>query len=106
MVPMPKTKIPSEVQDFIALPLRFPAQPSYPKEATHYLYIRQNAPRIPTDSTPRELFAVNVPIDATLKNLRQLFAEYLGGGRMEDVEFEDASAGRGRGIKAVSYTHL
>lgn len=100
MVPMPKSKIPTQVQDFIALPLHLPAQPAYQKEATHYLYLRQNAPRIPTDETPREVFLVNVPVDATVKNLRQLFAEHLGGGRVEDVEFEDAQVGKGKGIKA------
>lgn len=100
MVPMPPAKPPPQVFDFIALPLRFPPLPSYPHETTHYLYLRQNAPRIPTDDTPRELFAVNVPVDATAGNLRLLFAEHLGGGRVEDVEFEDARVGKGKGIRA------
>lgn len=98
MVPMPKSKAPAQVQDFVALPLQFSAQPAFPKDTTHYLYLRPNAPRIPTDETPRELFLVNVPVDATISNLRQLFAEHLGGGRVEDVEFEDARVGKG--IKA------
>ena len=103
MVPMPKSRIATEVQDFVVLPLQFPATKAYPKEATHYLYLRQNAPRIPTPSTPRELFLVNVPIDATVKDTRLLFAEQLGGGRVEDVEFEDAAVGKGKGkgIKAA-----
>ena len=98
MVPMPKAKIPAQVQDFVALPLQFPAQPAFAQETTHYLYLRPNAPRIPTDATPRELFLVNVPVDATVGNLRQLFADNLGGGRLEDVEFEDTRIGKG--IKA------
>lgn len=113
MVPTPKTKakIVSEVQDFIVLPLHFPSHTSQsnpnPKvsESTtpHYLYLRPNVPRIPTDDTPRELFLVNVPVDATERSLRLLFAEHVGGGRVEGMEFEDTARvanGRGRGIKA------
>lgn len=103
MVPMPKSKIATQVQDFIVLPLRRPALPSFPKETTHYLYLRPNAPRVPTEDTPRELFLVNVPIDATEVHLRSLFAEQLGGARVENVDFEDARVGKG--IKApVSHT--
>ncbi len=93
-----KARIAKEVHDFAALPIRFPALTSYSVETTHYLYIRANAPRIPTENTPRELFLVNVPVDATETHLRSLFAEQLGGARVEDVGFEDTRVGKG--IKA------
>ena len=95
---MPKVKVASQVHDFTVLPLRIPALPSFPKETTHYLYLRPNAPKIPTEDTPQELFLVNVPIDATEIHIRLLFAEQLGGARVEDVQFEDIRIGKG--IKA------
>lgn len=106
MVPMPASaskskakQVPAQVQDFTALPLRLPQQRSYQREATHYLYLRPNRPRVPTPDTEREIFLVNVPFDSTLQNLRILFADELGGGRVEDVEFEETGA-VGKGIKA------
>lgn len=95
---MAKRKIATQVQDFTVLPLHIPALPSFPQETTHYLYLRANAPRVPTDDTPRELFLVNVPVDATDLHLRSLLADQLGGARVEDVDFEDAKVGTG--IKA------
>lgn len=97
---MPKTKIATTVQDFIVLPITFPALPSFPRETTHYIYVRANAPRVPTVDTPRELFLVNVPVDSTGIHIKSLFSDQLGGGRVEDVEFEHASAKVGKGIKA------
>lgn len=88
-------KIPPTVHDFVILPLRLPPQPSYPKEATHYLYLRANAPKVSTDDTPREVFLVNVPSDATETHIRSLFADQLGGARIENVAFEGARVGRG-----------
>lgn len=95
---MAKDKIATQVQDFLVLPLCMPALPSFPKEATHYLYLRANAPRVPTEDTPRELFLVNIPVDATESHLWSIFAKQLGGVRVEDVEFE--STRFGKGIKA------
>lgn len=97
---MARKDTPTQVQDFHILPLHITTHPSFPKETTHNLYLRANAPKIPTDDTPRELFLVNVPVDATQSHLRALFAEQLGGGRVEDVEFEGSRVGRG--IKAPS----
>ena len=103
MVPMPKEKIAAEVHDFTVLPLRFPALPAFPKETTHYLYLRANAPRAPTEDTPRELFLVNVPTDATEFHVKGLFADQLGGARVEDVDFEDARVVKG--IRAPVVRH-
>ncbi|EMC99307.1 hypothetical protein BAUCODRAFT_398881 [Baudoinia panamericana UAMH 10762] len=98
MVPMPgnkKTAVPPAVNDFIVLPLQYPATPSYTQTATHHLYLRANAPKVPTDDTPREVFLVNVPIDATETHIRSLFADQLGGARIERVDFEGARVGKG-----------
>lgn len=89
------TKAPPMVHDFLTLPLRIPAITSFPKEAIHYLYLRANAPKVPTENTPREVFAVNVPIDATELHIRSLFANQLGGARIESVAFEGARVGKG-----------
>ena len=95
MVPMPRNKIATQVHDFAVLPLRLPAIPSFPTETTHYLYVRANAPKVPTEDTPRELFLVNVPVDATESHFRSLFAEQLGGARVESVDFEGTRVGKG-----------
>ena len=95
---MPKGKVATQVHDFTVLPLQLPALPSFPKETTHYLYIRPNAPKVPTEDTPRELFLVNVPIDATETHIKSLFADQLGGSRAENVDFEEKRVGKG--IKA------
>ncbi|KAF7188533.1 Ribosomal RNA-processing protein 7 [Pseudocercospora fuligena] len=95
MAPMPPTKVPTVVNDFIALPLRTPPVPSFPQKATHYLYLRANAPKAPTENTPREVFLVNVPVDATETHIKHLFANQLGGVRVENVAFEGARVGKG-----------
>lgn len=97
---MHKSQAVSAVADFLVLPLHVPAQPSFSREAIHYLYLRPNAPRVPTEDTPREVFLVNVPIDATATNLRTLFAEQLGGSRVEKVDFEGVRVAKG--IKATA----
>lgn len=95
MAPSQKRSLATTVNDFTVLPLRLPALPSYPKETTHHLYIRANAPKVPTTDTPRELFLVNVPSDATEMHIRSLFADQLGGARIESVAFEGARVGKG-----------
>ncbi|TKA77744.1 hypothetical protein B0A55_04180 [Friedmanniomyces simplex] len=101
MVPMPASKpaVPLTVNDFTVLPLRPPPLPSYPQETNHYLYLRANAPKVPTEDTPREVFLVNVPVDTTEVHLRALFAEQLGGVRVESVGFEGTKR-VGKGITA------
>jgi ribosomal RNA-processing protein 7 len=92
---MPSTlNVAAEVNDFLALPLTIPAQTSFQAHATHYLYLRANAPKVPTEDTPRELFLINVPIDATEQHIKHLFATQLGG-RIENVAFESARVGKG-----------
>ncbi|EME83370.1 uncharacterized protein MYCFIDRAFT_38990 [Pseudocercospora fijiensis CIRAD86] len=95
MVPKPSSKVPTVVNDFVALPLRIPPASSFPQKATHYLYLRANAPKVPTENTPRELFLVNLPVDATDIHIKHLFANQLGGVRVENVAFEGARVGKG-----------
>lgn len=79
------------VADFAILPLTLPTQPGLPPlcaDAKHYLYVKAHAPAIATESTARSLFVANVPIDASEANLRALFAEQLGGARVESVGFD------------------
>ena len=97
---MTNDKTPTSVQDFAVLPLTVPPLPSFPKRTTHYLYLRPNAPRVPTSDTPRELFLVNIPVDTTEAHVRSLFADQLGGPRVEDVDFENVVTRTGKGIKA------
>jgi ribosomal RNA-processing protein 7 len=93
---MPPTKeklsIPSKIQDFTILPLRLSPQPSYPnKNATHYLYLRRDAPRAGEEQNPetkRSLFVANLPIDASEGNIRRLFKE-LCSARVDAVEFDE-----------------
>ncbi|PLB37714.1 putative ribosomal small subunit assembly protein [Aspergillus candidus] len=94
-------KTPSEIAGYTVLPLTLPATPSYPKPATHHLYIRAHEPRIPDDDTPRSLFLVNIPIDTTELHLRHLFGTQLAAGRVEKVHFEDVPAkAKGSGAQA------
>lgn len=90
----PGSRVPASVNDYIILPLSIPPTDSFPQATKHYLYLRPNAPKIPTDNTPRELFVVNLPIDATETHLRALFATHGGGARVERVEFEGARTGK------------
>jgi ribosomal RNA-processing protein 7 len=81
---------PSQIADYTILPLTLPPQRSLqlPNPATHTLYLRPHAPKVPTESDSRSLFLVNVPADATSAHLRAVFASLLGAGRFESVSFE------------------
>lgn len=87
MAPMAPSNVATIVNDFLALPLQMPASVSSSKESTHFLYLRANTPKVPSENTPREVFAVNVPADTTEKHLRSLFANQLGGARIESVAY-------------------
>ncbi|OIW28871.1 hypothetical protein CONLIGDRAFT_645033 [Coniochaeta ligniaria NRRL 30616] len=84
---MPSSR--STIGDFSILPISIPPLSSYPKPATHHLYLRRNAPKIPTPDDPRSLFIINVPADSTHLHFRALFTALLGAGRFESVTFED-----------------
>ncbi|KAJ4366323.1 hypothetical protein N0V83_007959 [Neocucurbitaria cava] len=86
-------KTPTTVSDFTILPLSLSTLPGLPAQhsdssAKHYLYIKPHSPSIPSADDERSLFLANVPIDATEKNLRALFADgQLGGAMVERVHF-------------------
>jgi len=88
MAPIAMAKLPTTTGDYHILPLQISAPAAYSTPSTHYLYIRTHEPKIPDARSPRSLFVVNVPIDATEDHFRSLFAEHLGGSRVENVEFE------------------
>lgn len=79
----------STIGDFSILPVHIPPLPSYPHPTTHHLYLRRNAPKIPTPDDARSLFIINVPADSTHLHFRALFTALLGAGRFESVSFED-----------------
>ncbi|KAL2351192.1 ribosomal RNA-processing protein 7-domain-containing protein [Cryomyces antarcticus] len=87
-------KVPLKVADYTVLPLAVPPLPTYPKQTIHYLYLRQHNPKVADADTPRSLFLVNVPIDTTEAHIRSLFADQLGGARVEYAEFEGARSSR------------
>lgn len=91
---------PTTVNDYVVLPLTIPSTSALPRATKHYLYLRPNAPKVPTADTPREVFLVNVPIDATELHMRSMFAEQLGGARVERIEFEGARTGAARKVTA------
>lgn len=85
--------IPTTVSGFAILPLALPPHAGLPSQcasAKHYLYIKPHEPSHPTPTAERSLFISSLPIDANETNLRALFAEQLGGGRVEAVEFDSA----------------
>lgn len=92
---VPRRSIPATVHNFLVLPLILAPTPAYQQAATHYLYIQPNAPKVPSETTPCELFLVNLPIDTTASHLKHLFALQLGGARLENVAFEGARVGKG-----------
>lgn len=81
-------KLPTTTGDYHILHLQIPSPAAYPTPSTHYLYIRTHDPKLPDARSPRSLFVVNVPIDATEHHFRSFFAEQVGGSRVETVEFE------------------
>ena len=83
--------IPKTVGEFSVLPVRLPQLPSLtlPTPATHYIYVRRNAPKIATEDDDRSLFLSNVPVDATEDLFRELFSLLVGAGRFESVTFEE-----------------
>ena len=84
--------MPSKLADYYILPLQLPTLPSFGAQAVHYLYLHPHEPKIPTPTTPRSLFLVNVPFDATETHIRYLCSKQLGipSGRVEEVQFEGA----------------
>ncbi|KAI0206793.1 ribosomal RNA-processing protein 7-domain-containing protein [Astrocystis sublimbata] len=79
-------------EQFSTLPISIPPLPSYPVRATHYLYLRRNAPKIATPDDSRSLYLANIPADSTEAHFRAVFAHLVGAGRFEGVSFEQDKA--------------
>ncbi|MCJ1405474.1 Ribosomal RNA-processing protein 7, partial [Xylographa trunciseda] len=81
---------PKKIADYFILPLSLPTLPAIGTQAVHYLYLRPHEPKIPTPTTPRSLFLVNIPFDTTEAHIRHLCSKQLGlpSGRIEGVQFE------------------
>ncbi|KAI1423689.1 ribosomal RNA-processing protein 7-domain-containing protein [Xylaria sp. FL1777] len=75
-------------EGFSTLPISIPPLPSYPVHATHYIYLRRNAPKIATPDDSRSLYLSNVPTDSTEAHFRALFSSLVGAGRFESITFE------------------
>ncbi|KAK5628954.1 hypothetical protein RRF57_004669 [Xylaria bambusicola] len=83
---MPETS--TSFGDFSTLAVSIPPLPSYPVQATHYIYLRRNTPKIATPDDSRSLYLANVPIDSTEAHFRALFSTLVGAGRFESIAFE------------------
>lgn len=96
-------KIPLQVAGYNVLPLSLPPLPSFPQAATHYLYLAPHQPKIPTPTTSRSLFLVNIPYDSTELHIKHLFSAQIGlpTGRIEDVQLEGQRR-KGRGLDGAS----
>ena len=93
---MPR-KAPSTVADFTVVPLTLPSLSSLPsthQETPHYLYIKPHEPSAYTATAERSLFVANIPIDSSETNIRALFANELGGARVESVDFDSSVPAR------------
>ena len=91
----PASSVPSQISGFIVLPIALPPLPSYPKEATHHLYLSPHQPKNPEANTDRSLFLVNVPFNSTELHIKQLLSTQLGlpAGRIEEVRFNGKRGG-------------
>ncbi|GAP84549.1 putative meiotic recombination protein dmc1 [Rosellinia necatrix] len=80
-------------EGFLTLPISIPPLPSYPVKATHYMYLRRNAPKLATPNDSRSLYLANVPTDSTEAHFRALFSSLVGAGRFESIAFEQDRKG-------------
>lgn len=88
------SKVPREVDDFVALPIQFRSHLLPAKQALHYLYVKPHNPQIADENARRSLFLVNIPVATTAARLRHLFNTQLGGGRIENVSFSESFPGQ------------
>ncbi len=100
---MPDSTTPLQIAGYTILPLSLPPLPSFPTAATHYLYLAPHKPKLPSATTSRSLFLVNVPFDATEKHIKHLLSAQISlpAGRIEDVQFEGQRK-RGAAKEAVA----
>ncbi|MCJ1266267.1 Ribosomal RNA-processing protein 7 [Lobaria immixta] len=87
--------VPLQISGYYIFPLSLPPLSSFPTTATHYLYLANHKPKIPSPTSPRSLFLINVPFDATDTLIKHLLSTQLGlpNGRIENVQFEGQTSG-------------
>ena len=95
---------PLKVAEFYVFPINLPPLPSLEISATHFLYLRPDAPLNPTPESARSLFLANVPIDSTEKHFKHLFSTQIGlpAGRVREVRFEQSTEGKKPTTSALS----
>jgi len=102
MAPIAVSKSPTTADDYSILSLQTPPVQTYATKSTHFLYVRAHDPKLPDPRSSRSLFIVNTPIDATETYFRKLFADQLGGSRVEQVEFESTSPTKSAMVKSAA----
>jgi len=81
-------KIPTQVFDYLVVPLEIDNSDTFTSNSRHYMYARPHDPKEFDPDSPRSLFVVNVPIDSTEVQFRSFFSSQgLGGARVERVTF-------------------
>lgn len=90
--------VPKSLGDYAVLPVQLPQPPSvaHLAPATHFLYVRRDAPKTATADDERSLFIANVPVDGTEEHFRAFFASLVGPGRFESITFEEERRGHRR----------
>ena len=91
---MPPKQLPYIVSDFIALPISLPPTKinNNTITATHYLYIKQYEPTFPTEESSRSLLLLNIPITATIPQIRHLLTTQLQGAHIQTIYFADSAS--------------
>lgn len=90
----PALSVPSQIAGYSVLPIALPPLPSFPREATHYLYLSPHQPKNPEPKAERSLFLVNLPFTSTEIHIKSLLSKQLGlpAGRIEEVRFDGKGA--------------
>lgn len=97
MGPLPRPKkpiaVPSKINDLAVLPVTFAATSAFPHAATHYLYIRPDAPKDADEislENQRSLFIANVPVTSSEVEFRRLFKNLNSQALVDSVVFASA----------------
>ena len=87
-------KIARDVAGFVALPIKLPSALDPAASVQHYLYLKAHDPKVADEDAPRSIFLVNIPVTTTEADLKNLFTEQLGAGRIENIYFSEDAPGR------------
>ena len=87
-------KIVRDVASFVALPISLPSALDTAETVQHYLYLKPHDPKAADEDAQRSLFLVNIPVTTTEADLKHLFTNQLGAGRVRHVYFSENAPGR------------